>query len=379
MNWTPKEREAARRRAEAVFIGVSEWDDDVRADVEARGVVDDLHHVAEAMLDFTAELLAARGGTMTAEELVTTLKALHQYELPGWVAGYAENLSAHTTAQGAEVARLRTLCEAEASETKRLVRDLLAERAEVATLRENVASLEGELARKGFDPESPAQAEINALRAELERLKPSGQVAELAKNIEQTFHTFTTYSDAARQEDLEDLSRLAALAQQGQEATDITGAAITAAAELRHAFRPETRDWNLVSKAICILEEATTPGKPTAQPVDNAPWRCAAGTCAHDDAKEPGHAERVAARSQAFNEAAAMHPNGRCTCAGEGFCHWCGEQARAQDAYDRGAEAMRAACWVAVQPLLQRLGLSVGGVLTPMGHEFKTAIDGAAP
>jgi hypothetical protein len=28
----------------------------------------------------------------------------------------------------------------------------------------------------------------------------------------------------------------------------------------RHAYRPETRDWNLVARAIRILEEATTPG-----------------------------------------------------------------------------------------------------------------------
>jgi len=36
-------------------------------------------------------------------------------------------------------------------------------------------------------------------------------------------------------------------------------AAVTASAEMRHTYRPETRDWNLVARAIRILEEATTP------------------------------------------------------------------------------------------------------------------------
>lgn len=36
-------------------------------------------------------------------------------------------------------------------------------------------------------------------------------------------------------------------------------AAKRASAELRHTYRPETRDWNLVSRAIQILERVTTP------------------------------------------------------------------------------------------------------------------------
>ena len=39
-----------------------------------------------------------------------------------------------------------------------------------------------------------------------------------------------------------------------------------AAAELRHAYPPETRDWNLVSRAIIILERVTTPKSQEAMP-----------------------------------------------------------------------------------------------------------------
>ena len=37
-------------------------------------------------------------------------------------------------------------------------------------------------------------------------------------------------------------------------------AATQASAELRHTYRPETRDWELVARAIRILESVTTPG-----------------------------------------------------------------------------------------------------------------------
>lgn len=42
-----------------------------------------------------------------------------------------------------------------------------------------------------------------------------------------------------------------------EESRDVRGAAIRAAAELRHAYR-EKQDWELVSRAIEILERATS-------------------------------------------------------------------------------------------------------------------------
>ena len=39
----------------------------------------------------------------------------------------------------------------------------------------------------------------------------------------------------------------------------IKEAATRASAELRHTYRPETRDWELVARAIRVLEDATTP------------------------------------------------------------------------------------------------------------------------
>lgn len=64
-----------------------------------------------------------------------------------------------------------------------------------------------------------------------------------------------------------------------------------------------------------------------------------------------GHPERVKERSEAWKE---MHPNGSCTCAGEGTCKWCDDAAAkaAESAgydeglskgWDDGTEAMRAA------------------------------------
>jgi len=80
-------------------------------------------------------------------------------------------------------------------------------------------------------------------------------------------------------------------------------------------------------------------------------------TCTHDDAATPGHPERVKERSEAVVRI-GMH------------------SAEMVDAWDKGAEATRAACWAAVQPVLQRHGwTSKDGTWT----EIKAAIEGAAP
>lgn len=100
-------------------------------------------------------------------------------------------------------------------------------------------------------------------------------------------------------------------------------------------------------------------------------WPCSP-TCTHDDAWNPGHPERVKERSEAVSDAATRHYVSR---------DLSDEQERAldrllDDARDNGAEAMRAACWEAVQPLLQRLGFTAD---QRMWAEFKTAIEGATP
>lgn len=118
-------------------------------------------------------------------------------------------------------------------------------------------------------------------------------------------------------------------------------------------------------------------------------------TCTHDDAATPGHPERIAslcvafdqpmpetgvlasdeARSERVRERSeaweAMHPNGACTCAGEGTCAWCDRESK-ETFYDRGAEDMRAACLTAA---LQWAQANLG--IRPQG--LKDAIEGAAP
>jgi hypothetical protein len=157
--------------------------------------------------------------------------------------------SADLAAQGAEVTTLRekvAALEAELREARQTAqananrtRDVLIER---DALCEKVAGLEAELTqekascsvwRQRCETAAGVLSDVSAgglgrldlvgrirrdaLRAELARLKPSGQVAEDVKGLEDTINYWTTYSlDETRQADLAALSRLAALAQQGQ-------------------------------------------------------------------------------------------------------------------------------------------------------------------
>lgn len=103
-------------------------------------------------------------------------------------------------------------------------------------------------------------------------------------------------------------------------------------------------------------------------------WRCSicgevstaerypcSDTCTHDDAATPGHPERVKGRSEAFIR--TLTPE---------------EEAAGDDAYataqEEGAEAMRAACWEAVQATYDRHGWVKGG---PMYEALKAAIESA--
>jgi hypothetical protein len=69
-------------------------------------------------------------------------------------------------------------------------------------------------------------------------------------------------------------------------------------------------------------------------------------TCTHEDAAKPGHPERIAALSKRLATIDVLHPNGRCTCGGEGLCQWCTETAGREEtdaAIESGAESLRAA------------------------------------
>lgn len=95
-------------------------------------------------------------------------------------------------------------------------------------------------------------------------------------------------------------------------------------------------------------------------------------TCTHDDAAAPGHAERSEAVAQASDHGAPI----------EDDCERCespvvqsGEE-QASDAYDEGAEAMRAACWEAAQVILRQEGVTAN---MPWWNRLKAAIEGATP
>jgi hypothetical protein len=86
-------------------------------------------------------------------------------------------------------------------------------------------------------------------------------------------------------------------------------------------------------------------------------------TCTHDDARNPGHKERVRQRSEAFVDAADIDQSiTRDALMGDGF--------------EKGAEAMRAACWEAVQSQLRILGDGPGCGVWEL---LRSAIESATP
>lgn len=90
-------------------------------------------------------------------------------------------------------------------------------------------------------------------------------------------------------------------------------------------------------------------------------------TCTHDDARTTGHAERVKGRGEAVSETLA-----------QGLAAYDEAHAdmKANAEYDAGAEAMRAACWEAVQEQMRRMGWVSS---ERAWREFKAAIEGATP
>jgi hypothetical protein len=154
-----------------------------------------------------------------------------------------------------------------------------------------------------------------------------------------------------------------------------------------------------------------------AQQVNTGTYPCSP-TCTHSDARTPGHPERVKKRSESFAHGALGLPTPEERRAAvsiatteedvdlefveealteesdskvsNGALYWRRRflklaarlgwmdvetmSRRKDEARDEGAEAMRAACWGAVQPLLQRMGIDH---ITQ--YEFKHAIEGATP
>jgi serine protease inhibitor ecotin len=349
-----------------------------------------------AIMTRTAELLAARGGTMTAEQVRDALQACGLSQ-----AAWTDDLRQHTAVQGAGLAAARAALEASTT--------LYDERcAEVATLREKVAGLEADLANKDAayaeleSDASQVREEMDVARAELARLKPSGQVAEDVKTLqmawwadceedcEETCDGTTTHTDTCEVWGYEQaVSRLAALAQQGRAAQRLTcpdgHSRLKDAAQVDEGclqcqvetLRTEVqrRDAALATHARIVGHPATPEAAPTHTNGLPPPLALRSARGARRGARismppPPDHAERVAERSQAFNEVSG--PNvGRPDALPEGPLEVVDPAFIA--GYEQGAEAMRAACVKAVRTRLEVMGA------LDVYEAVKNAIEGAAP
>lgn len=266
------------------------------------------------------ELVAARGGTMTAERLVDVREPLRH----------------HIAAQGAQNAVLE---------------------AELA------------LARKGFDAGSPAEATIKTLEAEAARARQSesvwrkrmeaaavalgaygaGEVGRL--DIAARARIITEQVEAIRRRSLEagNIERL--IAEHGLPAAMrwvVEGMAPTG---LGDQHPPTIAELEAILSAPAGAYSVTVQPSGEIRAVKRYPC---SPTCTHDDAATPGHPERVKERSALF----------------------VGSIVASEAGYEAGAEAMRAACWGAVQERLSLLGI---GPEDMVWGDCKYAIEGAAP
>lgn len=98
-------------------------------------------------------------------------------------------------------------------------------------------------------------------------------------------------------------------------------------------------------------------------------------TCTHADAAKPGHQERVAELSKTMLNSSGVVDSGEAAALPETFKSGLELENDHPEACAAGAEAMRAACWEAVQGCLQIHGY--GGDL--MRERLKAAIEGVAP
>ena len=181
-----------------------------------------------------------------------------------------------------------------------------------ATLQARVEEMEARI-RQLIGQRDDARAEVERLKAEVQRLSRNTREAQAELT------TVTIERNAAE-------SRLAAMRERGNDP-----AGLRRALEQARADGPDngaTPMGYAVAAARWVLEgDAPQEGNTsTCYCLINPELRCFAArhpcsaTCTHNDAATPGHPERVKERSEAWH---AMHPNGACTCGGEGTCAWC--------------------------------------------------------
>lgn len=342
MNWTDKEIRAgqdAGRGSGAVSIVTS-----------PEGVA--------AIMTRAVELVQARGGTMTAEQ-VEIWRELYGATYPC--------MMEHITAQGATVATLH---------------------AEVADLKSTVAKLEE---RKQIDTAhiETIEQEKMALRAEVERLtrehrncandlhaaqewgrQQHAEVERLNADVKLQYKALEAcqaqLDDRGRLEQRATSaeSRLAAIRERAGKTMSLV-AAYKAGRQLTEGISMA----GLQAVARWVLEGDAPHGAKKDPPCIcgflsgqcNAPRHPCSKACTHDDAATPGHPERVKERSEEVQR--VVIPGVRIALA---------EGAR-RDAYEDGAEAMRAACLKVVREWFERNGFSEAF------QSIRDDIEGAAP
>lgn len=379
----------------------------------------------------TVELMAARGGTMTAERLADLKKG-------GLSSDEVDEFWQHVAAQGADNMRLMTEClglQAVNKElgarvaaleacVKEMENQIATERRADAQLRRDLGATESETLRgaclrvvkerdtlAGLHREALAcvkkmrserdgdRAELAATRAtlrhevehrrtmedELARLKPSGQVAEDEETVrmgigdvhDNECASLERHGDACDCPNSEGehaaLSRLAALAQQGQEmrerATDEQGRE-AAYSGLAHPINVATAVAQWIVEGVGPSETQDAGAGHEGCPDSPCPGHHPYCEGVGKDAEPPpvpGHPERIAQQSKAFSEAVKWKPRDA-----EDETAW--EEGRTTG-YTEGAEAMRAACL----ETLDEWARKEGHASSPLVVIIRGLIEGAAP
>lgn len=241
-------------------------------------------------------------------------------------------------------ARGGTMTDRQSAEWARMVKEdqfLQVVQAQAVALRNRLAVLEAEKsnledANRLLNERRVAAEEGN--RDLVRRAQQAeGKLAELSRDCERAFVNAKTYLRRAEEAE----ARCAPLSATGTHASEAGDLLAT---------------WGSPADVSRVLK-ATGHGAAVA-----TRYPCSA-TCTHDDARTPGHPERVKDRSAMVTNAVAAG------------------KAVVSEAYEHGAEAMRAACWRDVAKALEREGYY--GAETPaegtLSFIIKAAIEGATP
>jgi TolA-binding protein len=252
------------------------------------------------IMERTAELLAARGGALTAEVELALTSVEHNYSRI-----HAASLRKAFATRGVRVAAL----EEQLSASQEAVREL--------TRRAQQAESERDMWRKRVERAAEELASVGA--GEFGRLDIVSRIRHLK-------------------------ARCATLSAAGQVLSEHVG-----------------------KDACWCYDGDNSQGPAHTEACERVRYPCSP-TCTHDDAAKPGHQERVKERSEAviatLRDSRPETEESREVIESEAESH----------AYERGAEAMRAACCEAVQRECQKYGLR-----EYVAQSFKAAIEGSTP